>query len=88
VASTIERLRESLDPQSVSNALYNIMLLWLEADDNLNQRGDSKGGRHRRVYHQREAYEICLAAFLGVRPGEIGQLLRDHYGVRKNDGKL
>jgi hypothetical protein len=83
MASTIERVRDSLDPQTAANAVYEIMLLWHEANEHV-VRAESELGRNNNSYRKmrakRMAYEECLALFLGTDRVGVQALLRNHYG--------
>jgi hypothetical protein len=79
MANVIDRIRLTLDPQSAANALYDVLLQWKRADDELSDVHTSRNQRRREVYARRDAYERVLAAFMGVTPGSVRPLLRAHF---------
>lgn len=86
MASTIERLRESLDPQTVSNAIYGMMLEWVHSYQHLQSNMESeKRGKNetRRLSVQVKVYEECLAALFGVDKYDISTFLKEHYGLKE-----
>lgn len=87
MASTIERLRESIDPQTVSNAIYGMMLSWIHSYQHLqaNMEEKEKKGKNetRRLSVQVKVYEECLAALLGVDKYDISTFLKEHYGLKE-----
>lgn len=84
MASTIESVRDSLDPQTVANAIYEMMMKWHAAEMKL--AGAEKG---QRPVHQgkRQALEECLALFFNIPPREVRGLLRRHYRTRSGNGR-
>ena len=92
MASTIERLRESLDPQTVSNAIYGLMLEWVHAylelvtllapDGRL--RAEVRGKQStRRLTLKVRLYEQVLASLFGVEPETIREFLLEHYEIKE-----
>lgn len=78
MANVIDRIRLTLDPQSAANALYDVLLQWKKADDELRDI-HMRNGRRREVFARRDAYERVLGAFMGVAPQSVRPLLRDHF---------
>lgn len=78
MANVIDRIRLTLDPQSAANALYDVLLQWKRADDELTEI-HARAGRRREVYARRDAYERVLAAFMGVTSQSVRPLLRNHF---------
>ena len=76
--NVIDRIRLTLDPQSAANALYEVLLQWKKADDELTSH-TVKVARRRELLGRREAYERILAAFMGVTPQAVRPLLRGHF---------
>lgn len=79
MANVIDRIRLTLDPQSAANALYDVLLQWKRADDELSDIHTRRNQRRRELFARREAYERVLAAFMGVTPQSVRPLLRDHF---------
>jgi hypothetical protein len=76
--NVIDRIRLTLDPQSAANALYEVLLQWKKADDELTEHV-RREPRRRELLGRREAYERVLAAFMGVTPQSVRPLLRGHF---------
>lgn len=79
MANVIDRIRLTLDPQSAANALYDVLLQWHKADDELSDRHSLRNPRRRELIGRRDAYERTLAAFMGVTAQSVRPLLRDHF---------
>lgn len=77
MANVIDRIRRTLDPQSAANALYEVLLQWKKADDELQH--PARNPRRRELLGRREAYERVLAAFMGITPQAARPLLRGHF---------
>lgn len=75
--NVIDRIRLTLDPQSAANALYEVLLQWKKADDEL--KGHMREPRRRELLGRRDAYERVLAAFMGVTSQSVRPLLRGHF---------
>lgn len=75
--NVIDRIRLTLDPQSAANALYEVLLQWKKADDELKH--PARNPRRRELIGRRDAYERILAAFMGVTPQSVRPLLRGHF---------
>lgn len=76
--NVIDRIRLTLDPQSAANALYEVLLQWKKADDELTEQR-ARNPRRRELLGRRDAYERVLAAFMGVTPQSVRPLLRGHF---------
>jgi hypothetical protein len=76
--NVIDRIRLTLDPQSAANALYEVLLQWKKADDELRDHYN-RTNRRRELIGRREAYERVLAAFMGVTSQSVRPLLRGHF---------
>lgn len=76
--NVIDRIRQTLDPQSAANALYDVLLQWKKADDELTEHA-LRNPRRRELLGRREAYERVLAAFMGVTSQSVRPLLRGHF---------
>lgn len=88
MASTIERLRESLDPQTVSNAIYGFMLEWvhsyLELAELLDGDKATRGKNNtRRLSVKVRTYEAVLASLFGVPQETIREFLLEHYEIKE-----
>lgn len=78
MANVIDRIRLTLDPQSAANALYEVLLQWKKADDELTDY-HLRNMRRKELYARRDAYERTLAAFMGVTSQSVRPLLRGHF---------
>lgn len=78
MANVIDRIRLTLDPQSAANALYEVLLQWKKADDELTEQ-HARNPRRRELLGRRDAYERVLAAFMGVTAQSVRPLLRGHF---------
>jgi hypothetical protein len=85
--SIIERVRDNMDPQSAANAIYEIMLLWHEANENVERISHSSRTTIRKWQAKRQAYEECLALFIGVTREDAQAMLRSHYGSGVENGR-
>lgn len=79
MANVIDRIRLTLDPQSAANALYEVLLQWKKADDELSERHSLRNPRRRELIGRRDAFERVLAAFMGVTAQAVRPLLRNHF---------
>lgn len=79
MANVIDRIRLTLDPQSAANALYEVLLRWKRADEELAEHHSMRNPRRRELIGRRDAYETVLAAFMGVTSGSVRPLLRGHF---------
>lgn len=73
----IEAIHESLDPTTVSNAIYETMLDWYSLTSRI-QAGEP---RKTRMKDRRSANEVLLARMLGMEHTEVRRLLALHFGV-------
>ena len=78
MSNVIDRIRLTLDPQSAANALYEVLLQWKKADDELSEH-TLRNPRRRELLGRRDAYERVLAAFMGVSNQSVRPLLRNHF---------
>lgn len=87
MASTIERLRESIDPQTVSNAIYGFMLNWVYSYTQLQTLMATKEIRGknstRRLSVRVRTYEEVLAGLFGVPQETIREFLLEHYDMKE-----
>jgi hypothetical protein len=77
--NVIDRIRLTLEPQSAANALYEVLLQWKKADDELRDTHSMRSLRRREIIGRRDAYERILASFMGVTPQTVRPLLRGHF---------
>lgn len=78
--SIIQRVTEVVDPTSVSNVIYEIMLDWRAYTERIND-PNSKGHRSRLKY-KRETMEVIIARFLSTDIISARRMLEEYFDVK------
>ena len=81
--NVMDRIRTTMDPQTAANALYDVLLQWKKADDELREH-PRRAQRRRDLVTRRDAYERVLASFTGVNVGQVRPILRAHFEESNN----
>lgn len=72
-------MQENVNPVSVSNALYELMVEWRSIAIEQNQSPNTS--RMKKLSSKRNWTENTIARFFGVEPKEMRVLLSEHFGV-------
>lgn len=74
----MDRIQESVTPESVSNAIYEIMLDWRA----YTVRIQNNEPRKTRMKDKRGTLEVVLARFFNCDHLEVRRMLSTHFGIK------
>lgn len=76
----MDRIHESIDPTSVSNAIYELMVDW----NGMVMRLNNDLTKHRtRTKDKIRHLEAILSRFFNVDPVEMRKMLEEHFGNKR-----
>lgn len=78
-SSLMDTVQEHLDPTSVSNALYEVMLDWREYSMRIKQARNR--GERNDFASKRNVLEKVLSRFVNLPQHEVRNLLSEHFGI-------